>query len=59
MAWGISENAAPKEKLKSEMGDYLGGLNSTGKIDYETYSNIYDFTMGMLDRMYELGKKES
>ena len=26
--WGVSENASDIEKLKSEMADYLHGLNS-------------------------------
>lgn len=59
MTWGISENATPKEKLKSEMADYLNGLNSTGVIDYTTYSEAFDFSMELLDKMYELGKKEN
>jgi hypothetical protein len=29
--WGVSENASEKEKLKSEMADYLNGLNCCGK----------------------------
>lgn len=57
-SWGISENATPKEKLKSEMADYLHGLNSTGEISYSAYSEIFDFSMALLDKMYELGKKE-
>lgn len=55
--WGISKNAPENEKLKSEMADYLSGLNSVGEISYSTYSELYDFSMGLLDKMYELGKK--
>lgn len=54
--WGISENATPKEKLKSEMADFLAGLNSCGEISYSSYSEIFDFSMELLDKMYELGK---
>jgi hypothetical protein len=57
MGWGISENATPKEKIKSEMADYLKGLNSTGAIDYSTYSEMFDFSMELLDKMYELKNK--
>lgn len=57
--WGISSNATEKEKLKSKMADYLHGLNSTGKIDYTIYSEIFDFSMSLLDEMYELGKKKN
>lgn len=57
--WGISENATPKQKLKSEYADLLNGMNSVGHIDYSAYSNLFDFGMELLDRMYELGKKEN
>ncbi len=58
MGWGISPNAEPKEKLKSEMADFLNGLNSTGNIDYGVYSELFDFSMNLLDKMYELGNSE-
>lgn len=58
MSWGISENASPKEKMKSQMADYLKGLNSTGAIDYATYSEMFDFSMELLDKMHYLGKTE-
>lgn len=57
--WGISNTASPKETLKSEMADYLHGLNSTGEIDYSVYSALFDFAMGLLDKMYELGASEA
>lgn len=41
--WGISKDATPKEKLKSEMADFLGGLNSVGEISYSSYSEILIF----------------
>lgn len=56
--WGISNTATPKEKLKSEMADFLGGLNSVGEISYSAYSEIFDFSMELLDKMYELAKCE-
>lgn len=55
MGWSISENASPKEKIKAEVNDLLKGLNSTGVINYPTYSEIYDEVSKALDRMYELG----
>lgn len=57
--WGISENATEKEKMKSEMADFLNGLNCTCVIDYNAYSEIFDFSMELLDKMYELGKKDN
>jgi hypothetical protein len=57
--WGISENATPKEKLKSEMADFLNGLNSTGEISYSAYCEIFDFSHELLDKIYELGKLEN
>lgn len=59
MGWGISPNADERVKIKSEMADYLKGLNSVGKIDYETLSEAFDFSLELLDKMYDLGKKES
>lgn len=57
--WGISKNATPKEKLKSEMADFLNGLNSVGEISYSAYSEIFDFSMDLFDKMYDLAKKEN
>lgn len=59
MSWGISENASERERIKAEFNDYIKGLNSTGTIDYQTYSEMYDYIMPLFDKMYELGKKES
>ena len=59
MAWGINPNAPKREKLKAEMNDYLLGMNSVGKIDYCTYSEMYDFTMDLLDKMYAQGLEDS
>ena len=57
-SWGISQNAEPKEKIKSEMADFLNGLNSCGEISYSAYSEVFDFSMKLFDKMYELGKLE-
>lgn len=57
--WGISENASEKEKMKSDMADFLNGLNSCGEIDYSSYSKIFDFSMELLEKMYQLGKNEN
>jgi DNA (cytosine-5)-methyltransferase 1 len=56
--WGISENASEKEKIKSEMADYLNGLNSTGEIDYRTYCELFDYSMELFEKIYILGKQE-
>lgn len=58
MSWGISSNAANKEKLKAEMADYLNGFNSTGIMSYEVYSEALSVSMKLLDKMYDLGKFE-
>lgn len=58
MVWGISSKASEKEKIKAEMQDYLNGLNSTGVIDYNHYCEMFDFSINLLEKMYELGKKE-
>ena len=58
MGWGISPNANDKERLKSEMADYLNGLNSTGEISYQTYQEAFAFSMDLLDKMYHLGSKD-
>ena len=57
MPWGISENATEKETIKSEMADYLKGLNLVGEIDWKTYSEMFDFSMKLLDKMYDLNNK--
>ncbi|MBN7742691.1 hypothetical protein ABRD05_16670 [Bacillus velezensis] len=58
MSWCISPDATNKEKLKAEMADYLNGLNSTGAISYAVYSEAFDVSMNLLDKMYDLGKFE-
>lgn len=59
MSWGISPNATEKEKLKSEYADFLQGLNSCCEISWKTYSDLFDFGMELLDRIYELGKRDN
>ncbi|APC81376.1 TPA: hypothetical protein ACXDAZ_003513 [Clostridium botulinum] len=56
--WGIAETATPKEKLKSKMADFLNGLNSVGEISYKNYCEIFDFSMNLLDKMYDLEKTD-
>ena len=57
--WGIADTAPEKEKIKADFSDFINGLNSVTKIDYETYSELFDEGMKLLDKMYELGKKEA
>ena len=56
--WGIASTAPEIEKIKSEMADYLNGLNSCAEIDYSVYSQLFDFSLHLLQEAYELGKKE-
>lgn len=58
MSWGIAETASDFEKLRAESADYLGGLISCGLIDYDTYDKAFDFYIDLLQKMYDLGKKE-
>lgn len=58
MGWGVSPDATNKEKLKAEMADFLSGLNATGEISYEIYKESFDFSMKLLDKMYDLGNLE-
>jgi hypothetical protein len=54
--WGIAKTASEKEKIKSEFADFINGLNSVGEIDYNIYSELFDFTMPLFDKMFEHGK---
>ena len=54
--WGIADTAPENEKIKSEFADFIHGMNSCGKISYLIYSQLFDFTMPLLDKMFELGK---
>ena len=58
ISWGINQNASDKEKIKAEMNDFLKGLNSVGEIDYNTYSDIFDKSMELFNKMYKLGYKK-
>lgn len=52
-------SAAPEiEKIKAEMEDYLNGMNSCAEIDYSIYSQLFDFSLPLLQKAYELGKEE-
>jgi len=60
MGWRIGENACLKEKIFADINDTL--FNSTGKIDYTTYCELYDelrrfFDMGF-DEIKKLNKIE-
>jgi hypothetical protein len=57
MGWGISENACLKEKIFADINDTLQGFNSTGKIDYKTYCELYDELRGFFDRGFDEIKK--
>lgn len=59
MTQGISPNASKREKIKAEMNNYLIDKNSCGKIDDMTYSEMYNFTMELLDKMYAQGLNDS
>lgn len=48
-----------KEKIKQEFADIIDGLNFCGKIDYLTYSSLFDSSMELFDEMYDEGCKYS
>lgn len=58
MSWGISDKATEKEKIFAEFSDCINGFNCAGKIDYDAYSQIYDFGRTLADREYEQGKAD-
>lgn len=41
------------------MSDCLKGLNSTGVIDYQTYKEVFDLSMKIIDKMYKLGQEDT
>lgn len=55
---GIASTAPEIVKIKSEMADYLHGLNSCSEIDHSVYNKLFDFSLSLLQKAYELGKKE-
>jgi hypothetical protein len=57
--WGIASTAPEIEKIKAELTDYLHELNSCAEIDYSTYSQLFDFSLLLIQKAYELGKKEA
>jgi hypothetical protein len=57
--WGIANTAPEIVKIKSEMADYLHGLNSCAEIDHSVYNQLFDFSLALLQKAYELGKKEA
>jgi hypothetical protein len=58
MPWGIAKTASEKEKIKAEFADILNGLNSTGAIDWATYSQLFDTSHDLFDKMYALGEEK-
>ena len=58
MLWGINKDAPEKDRVESDMADYLNGLNSTGEISDEVYDKIFDMSMELLDKMYKLGHED-
>lgn len=46
------------EKLKGELEAFLNGLNMCGIIDYSTYCKGYDLGTDLIQKAYDLGKKE-
>lgn len=59
MTWGIAETASEIEKIRAESFDMLDGLNSGGKINYNTYSELWDFYYDLLGEAYEQGLKDA
>ena len=59
MSWGIAESATEFEKLRAESADFLNGWNSCGVISYGEYCDAFDFYHELLEKAYELGKKEA
>ena len=57
--WGVLGTATEIEKIKVEMADYINELNSRAEIDYSTYSQLFDFSLPLIQKAYELGKKEA
>lgn len=59
MSWGIASTAKEIEKIKADYADFLQGYNSCGIINYDTYSQMFDYVMNLLDKAYDQGKKEA
>jgi hypothetical protein len=56
---GHCKYSTRNRKDKAELTDYLHGLNSCAEIDYSTYSQLFDFSLLLIQKAYELGKKEA
>ena len=57
--WGVLGTATAIEKIKVEMADYINELYSSDEIDYSTFSQLFDFSLPLIQKAYELGKKEA
>ena len=57
--WGIADTAPKIEKIKAESADYLHGLDSCGKIEWSTYSDMFDFYEDLIEKAYEQGKEDA
>lgn len=57
MGRGTSPETEARIKVKAEMADYLKELHSTDYISYKAYDVLFDFSLELLDKMYQLGKE--
>jgi hypothetical protein len=57
--WGIADTAPKIEKIKAESADYLHGLDSCGKIEWSTYSDMFDFYADLIEKAYAQGKEDA
>ena len=57
--WGIADTAPKIEKIKAESADYLHGLDSCGKIEWSTYSDMFDFYEDLIEKAYAQGKEDA
>lgn len=52
-----TESASEKEKLKAEVNGYFYSLNAAGKIDWSTYSTLYDVCISIIEKHYDRMEK--
>lgn len=52
-----AESASKKEKLKAEVNGYFYSLNAAGKIDWSTYSTLYDVCISIIEKHYDRMEK--
>ncbi len=45
------------DDLREEMTDYLNDINKDGVIEYNAYSDLFDFAVDLLDKAFEAGQK--